>query len=135
MTITPDTNMLVRLVMEDDREQLATAQAELAAASRVALSLAALCELSWVLSSYYRLTRTQLAEAIGALGEADNVVVDRGAVEVGLTMLARGGDFADGVIASQGAALGGETFVSFDRRAVRLLKDQGLAARAPQQPR
>ncbi len=30
-----------------------------------------------------------------------------------------GGDFADGVIAYEGRWLGGETFVSFDRKAAR----------------
>jgi len=39
-------------------------------------------------------------------------------------MLDAGGDFADGVIAHEGAWLGG-TFVSFDRQAVTLLQAQG----------
>jgi predicted nucleic-acid-binding protein len=39
------------------------------------------------------------------------------------------GDFADGVIAYEGAWLGGETFVSFDKKAVALLKAQGQTAR------
>jgi predicted nucleic-acid-binding protein len=45
-------------------------------------------------------------------------------------MLDVGGDFADGVIAYQGRWLGGETFVSFDKKAVEMLKEQGQAARA-----
>jgi hypothetical protein len=40
-----------------------------------------------------------------------------------------GGDFADGVIAYEGKWLGGETFVSFDKKAVALLTDQGHSAR------
>jgi predicted nucleic-acid-binding protein len=43
-------------------------------------------------------------------------------------MLEAGGDFADGVIAYDGLRLGGETFVSFDRKAVTLLKDLGQSA-------
>jgi predicted nucleic-acid-binding protein len=46
-------------------------------------------------------------------------------------MLDAGGDFADGVIAHHGHLLGGDTFVSFDRRAVDLLASQGKAARFP----
>jgi predicted nucleic-acid-binding protein len=40
-----------------------------------------------------------------------------------------GGDFADGVIAYEGAWLGGETFVSFDRIAVAAVAKQGRKAR------
>ena len=42
--------------------------------------------------------------------------------------LEAGGDFADGVIAYEGRWLGGETFVSFDRKAVSLLSQHGEAA-------
>lgn len=45
-------------------------------------------------------------------------------------MLRDGGDFADGVIAFEGARNGAE-FVSFDRRAVKLARLQGLPAREP----
>jgi predicted nucleic-acid-binding protein len=44
-------------------------------------------------------------------------------------LLEAGGDFADGVIAFEGRWLGGETFVSFDKQAVKLLKSAGEAAR------
>ncbi|MFA8593984.1 VapC toxin family PIN domain ribonuclease, partial [Xanthomonas campestris pv. campestris] len=40
-----------------------------------------------------------------------------------------GGDFADGVIAYEGNWLGGETFVSFDKKAVVLLTAQGQSTR------
>jgi predicted nucleic-acid-binding protein len=44
-------------------------------------------------------------------------------------MLDAGGDFADGVIAYEGKWLGGETFVSFDKKAVGLLSAHGQSAR------
>lgn len=55
--------------------------------------------------------------------------MNRPAVEAGLEMLEAGGDFADGVIAHEGAWLGGETVVSFDKQAVELLVRQGQPAR------
>ncbi len=61
--------------------------------------------------------------------DTNNVVVNRPAAEAGLAMLDAGGDFADGVIAYDGAWLGAETFVSFDKQAVALLKKQGHSAR------
>ncbi|MDR0775245.1 MAG: hypothetical protein LBE81_01210 [Azonexus sp.] len=56
-----------------------------------------------------------LAATIRSLLNTSNVVVNRPAVEAGLALLAAGGDFADGVIAYDGAWLGAETFVSFDK--------------------
>ena len=67
--------------------------------------------------------------AIRNLLDAQNVVIDRPAVEAGLAMHDAGGDFADGIMAHQGSWLGGETFVSFDRKAVARLTAQGIPAR------
>ena len=64
---------------------------------------------------------------VRALVAAGHVRLDRPAVEAGLALLEAGGDFADGVIAHQGQWLGGDTFVSFDRQAVALLREQGVA--------
>jgi predicted nucleic-acid-binding protein len=50
-------------------------------------------------------------------------------VDAGLISLDAGGDFADGVIAYEGKWLGGETFVSFDKEAVKLVAAQGSSAR------
>jgi len=46
-----------------------------------------------------------------------------------LALLEAGGDFADGVIAYEGSWLGAETFVSFDKKAVKLMLNQGKRAR------
>jgi predicted nucleic-acid-binding protein len=43
-------------------------------------------------------------------------------VEAGLRLLAAGGDFADGVIAFEGRALGPQALIVFDREAARLLQ-------------
>ena len=70
-----------------------------------------------------------MANAIRALLDAGNVVMNRQAVEAGLAILQAGGDFADGIMAHEGRWLGGETFVSFDRKVVKLLSEQGEAAK------
>lgn len=129
MRITADTNLLVRAITGDDARQSKAAQAALAEAEAVALALPALCELVWVLSQAYRIAPAEIAEAVRRLIGAATVVVDRPAVEAGLAVLAAGGDFADGVIAHEGRRLGTDCFVSFDRKAVRLLAAQGLGAR------
>lgn len=131
MRMTADTNVLVRAITEDHPNQSKAAQAVLAQAESVALTLPALCELVWVLAQGYRNPAPAIAATIRQLMNADNVVADRLAVEAGLALLDAGGDFADGVIAYTGRWLGAETFVSFDRKAIRLLEAQGHAARAP----
>ena len=45
-------------------------------------------------------------------------------------MLARGGDFADGVIAFEGRSLGGEVFATFGRKAADLAGSAGLRGRS-----
>jgi predicted nucleic-acid-binding protein len=125
MKITADTNILVRAVVADDEVQARTAQNLLERADLVAIPMTALCEFCWVLSRAYKLPADDIAQAIRALASSDNVAVDWPAIEAGLAMLEAGGDFADGVIAHGGAWLEGETFVSFDRKAVSLLRGQG----------
>jgi predicted nucleic-acid-binding protein len=129
--ITADTNILVRAINDDDPKQSQIAQAELAQAEVVALSLPALCELVWVLSRGYKIAVSDVAEAVRHLIAGATVVVNRPAVEAGLAMLDAGGDFADAVIAHEGRWLGADTFVSFDRQAVSLIGAQGGDARVP----
>jgi predicted nucleic-acid-binding protein len=127
--ITADTNLLVRAIVEDDARQARLARRELGEAELVALTLPVLCELVWVLDSQHKVPRPEIAAALRRLIEVENVVCDRAPVEAGLAQMDAGGDFADGVIAFEGAWLGAETFVSLDRKAVRRLDARGVAAR------
>jgi predicted nucleic-acid-binding protein len=95
----------------------------------VALPLPALCELVWVLSQGYKISAADIAEAVRRLTEGANVVVNRPAVAAGLVMLDAGGDFADGIIAYEGSWLGGEIFVSLDKKAVKLIEAQNGSVR------
>lgn len=129
MKVCADTNVLVRAVVRDDPEQATIAAKVLTNASLIAVALPCLCEFVWVLQRVYGFTPADAASAIRALLATSNVEMNRPAVEAGLTILEAGGDFADGVIAYEGNWLGGETFVSFDKKAVALLKTQGQSAR------
>lgn len=128
MKITPDTNVLLRIVTADDPAQNAAAIEALARADVIAIGHSCLCELAWVLKRSYAASRDDIAAAVAFLIEGERVVVDRLAAEEALHVLEAGGDFADGVIAYEGRALGGETFLSFDRQAVKLLRAKGRAA-------
>lgn len=129
MNIVADTNMLLRLFMDDDEAQSVLALEAMKNADLVAVSIHALCELAWVLNRHYGVPRPEIAAAVRTLVGTANVVVNRPLVEAGVAMLEAGGDFADGVIAHDGRWLGGEQFVSFDKKAVKRLHAQGLAAR------
>lgn len=126
MKINADTNVLLRSVLRDDTRQGPIAK-EIMKSELVAVTTAALCEFAWVLTQGYKLSRQEVALAIRTLTRSANVVLDNQATEAGLAMLDAGGDFADGVIAHQGAAQGADVFATFDRQAAKLLGDRGLA--------
>ncbi len=129
MKIIADTNVLLRAVFEQDAEQCRVARLALSSAERVILSRHALCEMVWVLSRSYKLPKDEISKTILALLDADNVIVDNAAIEAGLKAMEAGSDFADGVIAYEGRWLGGETFVSFDKKAVSAVEKQGHEAK------
>ena len=128
MKVTVDTNVLLRSAVRDDEHQARAADKILRTAEVAIVPLSCLCEFVWVLSGAYRFSRAEIAQTVELLCDVPNIVVDRPAVDAGLAMLRAGGDFADGAIAHEGRWLGGETFVSFDKKAVSLLTKQELKA-------
>ncbi len=129
MKVSVDTNVLVRGVVRDHVAQANAADRALENASLIALTLPCLCEFVWVLRHVYKFSATATASALQALLDTGNVVVNRPAVEAGMTVLMAGGDFADGVIAFEGRWMGGEIFISFDKKAVALIEYNGHSAR------
>lgn len=125
MKISVDTNVLLRLIVGDDAAQQQIAAEVLERAELVAISVQALCEFAWVLDRSYRVARPDISASIRRILDMRNVVANRPAIEAGLATIDAGGDFADGVIAFDGQWLGGETFVSFDRKAVKLVDGPG----------
>ena len=129
MKVSADTNVLIRAAVKDDLHQARRAAKILAEADLVAVPVPVLCEFVWVLRRGYRKSATDVSDAIRRLMRSPNVVMNRTALEAGLSALDAGGDFADGVIAHEGEWLGAEEFVSFDSKAVSLLQAQGSRAR------
>lgn len=123
--ITPDTNILVRAAVQDHEFQSAAAVAALENADLIAIPLATICEFVWVLQQVYKRPATEIANSIRGLLGDERVQTDRLAVEAGVSLLAAGGDFADGAIAYEGRQLGGEVFITFDKRAARLVSESG----------
>ena len=116
-------------MVQDDAEQAKKAVRVLRTSEIIAISLSCLCEVVWVLRRVYKFQREDIAAALERLLDAGNVAANRAAASFGIEVLRAGGDFADGVIAWEGEWLGGEVFVSFDKKAVVALTRQGASAR------
>src|SRR6516162_1239544 len=129
MKVTADSNVLIRAAVQDDLHQARRAAKILAEADLVAVPVPVLCEFVWVLRRGYKKSAADVSDAIRRLMKSAHVVMNRPAVEAGLSALDAGGDFADGAIAYEGNWLGAEEFVSFDSKAVSVLKSQGSRAR------
>ena len=129
MKITADTNVLIRAAVQDDPHQARQAAKALREADLVAVPVPVLCEFVWVLRRGYKTNTSEISDAIHRLMNSANVVMNRPAIEAGVSVLDAGGDFADGVIAYEGDWLGAEEFVSFDAKAVSILQSQGTRAR------
>ena len=128
MKITADTNVLIRAAVQDEPRQAREAARVLQEAELVAVPVPVVCEFVWVLRRGYRKSVGEIVNAIERLLDSANVAMNRPAIEAGLAVLSRGGDFADGAIAYEGEWLGAEEFVSFDAKAVSVLQAKGARA-------
>lgn len=126
MSIAIDTNVLVRLLVRDDKRQFAAARTLIDRASAsgepVLISLLAIMETEWVLRSRYQLDKTSIAQAfVGLLESADAVVEQEPTLEEALYLWdLHSADFADCLLAARAAQLGCTRFATFDARAARI---------------
>ncbi len=118
-----DTNLLVRLIAQDDQEQAAVAEryvtAHCAPDRPCYVNRVVLCELVWVLERAYRQPSETVADVIERLlRTADMAVEDAAAAWSALhAYRTMGVDFADAFIARTNASAGCESTATFDRRA------------------
>lgn len=128
MKITPDTNVLLRMAVMDDEIQTAIALQALETADSIVVPLPTLCEFVWVLRQSYKRPAVEVAASLQQLLASSIVEANRPAADAGIAVMLAGGDFADGVIAFEGAQSGGSTFLTFDRKAASLVKKIGVEA-------
>jgi predicted nucleic-acid-binding protein len=129
-----DTNILIRAIIGDDKQQQQAAARLFEQAQNIVIPTLVLCETVWVLRGRYKIGRQDVAERINALAESDKVILADDEVRAGLELLEAGGDFADGVAAYTGRKLlpgSLAIFASFDQSAVRLLSQRGHSAFVP----
>lgn len=120
-----DTNLLLRLLLDDSAHQARQAEEILrrtaASGEQVLLPDIVLCELEWVLESVYGFPRTDIAQTLERLLAADEFTfLDRSAVGAALQRYTGGkADFSDYLIGESASAAGAATTYAFDRELAR----------------
>jgi len=124
-----DTNVLVRYLVEDDREQSERAATLIDGALDTGEPLfvpqLVLAELVWVLTRAYEFRRAEVADLLRRLAHAKQLFIeDIDDVHRALDAYARGkADFADYLIREKAHRAGCEGLVTFDRK---LLDEDGF---------
>ncbi len=115
-----DTNVIVRLLVEDDARQSAAARAVFEGGP-VWIAKTVLLETEWVLRSLYQLEVAEIQVALRRLAGLSGVrLEDEAAVVRAFDLCGKGLDFADALHLSSRAA--DARFVTFDRALVRRAK-------------
>ncbi len=121
-----DTNLLVRLVVQDDRAQFAKVRALLESQGsepgRFYVNQIVLAESVWVLRGVYRYRKPELLRFLNdVLGNAGLAIGDEAEVESALYLYQQGAaDFADCLIAAKNIAAGCEATLTFDEIAAQV---------------
>ena len=127
-----DTNVLVRFLTLDDAEQAALAVGlidTLTPQAPAFISREVMIETVWVLERAYRFDRMTIAQALDAVLEAEELLVENpDRVGLALSRYRHGGPgFADQMIALAGRDAGAATCYTFDRKAAALPESTLLA--------
>lgn len=114
--VTPDTNVIVRLLTQDDVSQYQRAYATFQNEQILILD-SVLMETEWVLRFAYEFNRDQIVTALRLLSGLPNVELnDPGAIAKAVSWHAHGMDFADALHVAK--ATKSDRFVTFDRNLI-----------------
>jgi predicted nucleic-acid-binding protein len=121
-----DTNILIRFLLQDDPIQSAQVrhliERRLTERNPGFISLATILETVWVLESFYRQSRQQVADAVRQILEVETFIVQNEQEVYTAMALLRSGEasFEDALIAALGAWSGCSKTMTFDRKAARI---------------
>jgi predicted nucleic-acid-binding protein len=118
-----DTNILVRFLTHDDPLQTPAAiklMASLSSDSPAFVSLVVIAELTWVLTSLYRLEKSEIALVVENLLRNDALIVERSEIvwQAFRKFKISNSGFADCLLQHSGHAAGCVYTLTFDKRAV-----------------
>jgi len=118
-----DTNILVRLFVDDDSSQHHTVKEffkGIGESEQVFVSLIVITELVWVLESGYGYKRGEISEIIAILLEVEQISFQNSiALYFALQLYKKGADFADSLITALANDAGCTRTMTFDKKAVR----------------
>jgi predicted nucleic-acid-binding protein len=124
-----DTNVVVRLLVDDDPEQRKLARAFIARTCTPDdpgyINHIVLVETAWVLGSAYAFGRNEIASAIEGIMNVDEFSIEGpDLVRIALRASGGGADFSDALLGAVNASAGCKRTVTFDRAAA--LKIEGF---------
>jgi predicted nucleic-acid-binding protein len=119
-----DTNLVVRLLTQDDKKQAAIANT-IFATQEVWIAKTVLLETSWVLESVYGFSSTDVRGALLLLAGLPNIRLENDeAVVRAVDLIAKGVEFADALHLMSRPDRA--TFVTFDKRLVQRARRAGV---------
>ena len=127
-----DSNFLLRFYLNDIPRQSAKAKKMVQAAKDGALllvtDLIVICEMVWVMDSYYKLDKKQISEKMTNLYRTAGLVVLNGEIlpDALAAYVNKNIDFTDAVIGAIAAKNNIEYLASFDKKHVDRLSDLGI---------
>ena len=128
-----DTNVVLRLLLNDDLKQRQRAvkaiQQAKVLAVRVTITLAVVLEMEWVLRSIAKMTKPQVLSVFDLLLESYDIEIDNEKVlEQALHIYANAAaDFAECLFLAQYQRMGCQTMLTFDTKAARMAGVQLVA--------
>ena len=116
-----DTNILVRMLVEDDPDQAEKVQKTIRWAEKQAVKLLVLSEVTietvWVLESVYQCTREEIVRFLKKIIDTDTFVFpDFSVIMNAIDFYKTKGDFADFIIVGQSRVQQAEQMLSFDKK-------------------
>ena len=128
-----DTNVVLRLLLNDDLKQRQRAvkaiQQAKVLAVRVTITLAVVLEMEWVLRSIAKMTKPQILSVFDLLLESYDIEIDNEkALEQALHIYANAAaDFAECLFLAQYQRMGCQNMLTFDTKAARMAGVQLVA--------
>ena len=119
--ISLDTNALVRMLIEDDKDQFLAVQEVITlvekSSKKILLLSEVLLETIWVLESIYQCTRQDISEFLQRLTTTPTFTfADPEVISHAVHQYKQGGDFADLIIVGKVKEKHAKKFFSFDRK-------------------
>ena len=123
-----DTNALIRMLIEDDKNQAESVQGVVGFAEKNSVQIIILSEVLietvWVLESVYQCTRDEVIQFLETLISISTFTFpDSSIIRKAIHRYKKGGDFADLLIVGQAKKQGAKKFFSFDKKLQKIFPD------------